>query len=111
MKDRAIFLECTEKMEDDKKTTPEFDLLYRKAVLLSLRERNFLNDMQVQLCLEKLAHSIGSDENTLLLVGPEAEWQYVDSYVEEGRIGKGNQLSYVEHRTVAEKNAKKENQR
>ena len=41
MKDRAIFLECTEKMEDDKKTTPEFDLLYRKAVLLSLRERNF----------------------------------------------------------------------
>ena len=59
MKDRAIFLECTEKMEDDKKTTPEFDLLYRKAVLLSLRERNFLNDMQVQLCLEKLAHSIG----------------------------------------------------
>ena len=97
MKDRAIFLECTEKMEDDKKTTPEFDLLYRKAVLLALRERNFLNDMQVQLCLEKLAHSIGSDENTLFLVGPEAEWKYV--------------ASYVEHRTVAEKNAKKENQR
>lgn len=88
MKNRAIFLECTEKMKINKKTTPEFDLLYRRAILLSLREQGFLDDLQVRRCLAQLTHFVEAKENTLSLAYPSADSHMEHRTAEETKPGK-----------------------
>jgi len=35
-------------------TVPEFILLYQKAILLALKEQVAINDIQLQLCIDRL---------------------------------------------------------
>jgi|GEM_PF-1447903 len=55
------------------KTAPEFMLVYQKAVLLMLKEQSTINDLQCQMCIDKLteghrksAHSQNTDGNDML---------------------------------------------
>jgi len=38
----------------DKQNTPEFLLEYQKAVLLALKEQGMIDDIQCQMCIDKL---------------------------------------------------------
>lgn len=56
MENTAVFSESTDEIEINKKTAPEFLLLYQQSVLLVLKEQGVLNQVQYGFCLEALAN-------------------------------------------------------
>lgn len=51
---RAVFWESADEIPINKKTAPEFMLLYQQSVLLSLKEQGVITEQQYGLCLDKL---------------------------------------------------------
>ncbi|MCL2857184.1 MAG: hypothetical protein FWE19_05615 [Oscillospiraceae bacterium] len=51
---KARFLQAENEVEIEHNTVPEFLILYQKAVLLALKEQGAINDLQCQLCIDRL---------------------------------------------------------
>lgn len=59
MKNRAVFLKCTEEVTISPTATPEFYRLYKQTVLLALKEQGVLNDRQLRYALDLLHQTRG----------------------------------------------------
>ena len=51
---KAILLQAADEITITDAAAPEFLLLYQKAVLLALQECGAINDLQYQLCIDRL---------------------------------------------------------
>lgn len=57
MEKKAILLDTTGVVPIDKRTAPDFLLLYQQSILLALKEQGILNEVQYGLCLDTLAET------------------------------------------------------
>lgn len=57
----ARLIDVRDEVAVDKQTAPDFLLEYEKAVLLALKERGVINDMQCQMCIDRLADSFRNE--------------------------------------------------
>lgn len=54
MKNEAVLCECSEEIQIDSKTTPDFYHLYEQSVLLALNEQGVFNEIQLRYALDIL---------------------------------------------------------
>jgi len=52
---KARFLQAENEVRIGHSAAPDFLFLYQKAILLALKEQGAINDIQLQLCLDRLA--------------------------------------------------------
>ena len=78
---KARFLQAENEVEIERSTSPAFLLLYQKAILLALKDQGTINDLQCQLCLDRLiaqtrkpAHSPKSCAGAMIPAKEDGKW-------------------------------------
>ena len=78
---KARLLQAENEVKIERNTSPEFLLLYQKSVLLALKDQSAINDMQCQLCIDKLtarlrksAHSSKSCAGAMIPAKEDGKW-------------------------------------